>query len=462
MPDVVYVGRGGANSRLSVVDLYGFGAGTGNPTYDDLLPIKEGNSNFPNNRNVKLQGALLIPPLERGRARSTAAPGRVHPDQGQRAQRHGGALAVIESVVDMAVGHALDTTFNNASPFAVSPAAATCARPNALKARAADTRAVRTRSRRRPRPTQPTKVVVASENLMLFAPAPNPPPLTFPPLCLSPLINALEPTSADSLMLPPRGNALTNLMVPGQNFLGNPSLNRPPTTLLPVNQHSYFDGPSPPQPLVALCYNQVATPPADRPVPVRGGTASRARSWSSTPTASRSSTASACRTRRRWRCRRTSTSWRSPTRRRSGVVHRHRPELFLLPPDRAHGDGGRGPDRHRVESGNEGHLRVQPRRGHGHDPLGLHAAPAQGDPQPDLGTDRGRHHAAPARVRLPARRLLRVHPQPRTGRSPSSSRVPDGLNGWGYDDTVGSLPFTFFKPKTMQPDVTRLGSGVWC
>jgi hypothetical protein len=38
---------------------------------------------------------------------------------------------------------------------------------------------------------------------------------------------------------------------------------------------------------------------------------------------------------------------------------------------------------------------------------------------------------------------------------------PDGVNGWGYDDTIGSLPFRFFQPKAIQPDVQRLNSAVW-
>jgi hypothetical protein len=38
---------------------------------------------------------------------------------------------------------------------------------------------------------------------------------------------------------------------------------------------------------------------------------------------------------------------------------------------------------------------------------------------------------------------------------------PDGLQGWGFDDTVGSLPFTFLRPKAVQPDIVRINSAVW-
>src|SRR6185503_7084569 len=66
-PDAIYVGRMGMNRGISVIDLNGFGQSTGNPTYDPTYQtFAEGNSNFPNNPNVKLQGSLLYPPLAPG------------------------------------------------------------------------------------------------------------------------------------------------------------------------------------------------------------------------------------------------------------------------------------------------------------------------------------------------------------------------------------------------------------
>jgi len=63
-PDAIYVGRLGAIPGLSVIDLNGFGQGTGDPTFDfTYQTFPEGNSNFPNNPNVKLQGVLMRPPL---------------------------------------------------------------------------------------------------------------------------------------------------------------------------------------------------------------------------------------------------------------------------------------------------------------------------------------------------------------------------------------------------------------
>ena len=64
-PDTIYVGRAGALPGISVIDLNGFGQGTGNPTYNQGVPIA-GNTNFPNNPNVRLQGASIRPPLQPG------------------------------------------------------------------------------------------------------------------------------------------------------------------------------------------------------------------------------------------------------------------------------------------------------------------------------------------------------------------------------------------------------------
>ena len=38
---------------------------------------------------------------------------------------------------------------------------------------------------------------------------------------------------------------------------------------------------------------------------------------------------------------------------------------------------------------------------------------------------------------------------------------PDGINGFGFDDVIVSLPFRFQRPKTLQVDPTNLNSAVW-
>src|SRR5258708_978568 len=89
-----------------------------------------------------------------------------------------------------------------------------------------------------------------AENLVAWGPHPNPPPLVFPPLCVSPYIGGQEPTSIDSgptIQPPAVGAGLHNLLGPGDPFgspLSTPPV--PPTGLLSPEQNSYFEGPSMP------------------------------------------------------------------------------------------------------------------------------------------------------------------------------------------------------------------------
>src|SRR6185503_15252996 len=118
VPDVIYVGRGGATPGVSVVDLNGFGGGTGNPTYDPQNPIQEGNSNYPNNQHVTVQGARLTPPLANGTCTFNGGSEGVFTLT--KDSSLGDLLArapLFESVGDMALGHALDNTFNNGALF---------------------------------------------------------------------------------------------------------------------------------------------------------------------------------------------------------------------------------------------------------------------------------------------------------------------------------------------------------
>ena len=62
----------------------------------------------------------------------------------------------------------------------------------------------------------PFKVIVGAENIVSWSPHPNPPPLVFPPLCVSPWIGGLEPTAVQSTLTPPEGPGLTNLLVPSR------------------------------------------------------------------------------------------------------------------------------------------------------------------------------------------------------------------------------------------------------
>jgi len=258
-PDTVYVGRGGSEQGISVVDLNGFGLGTGNPAYDITNPIQEGNSNAPNNPNLILQGALLIPPI---------APGTCTTDGGSEGVF---SLAkdsslndmllrapLLESVGDMALGHSLDGSFNNGAPFGCQSGGGNICAWTGLKLITIATGGTATLV---PGTTNaqvfPIKTEFGVENLVSWAPHPNPPPLSFPPLCLSPLIGGQEPTSICVILPPPPfgppcGLGLTNQLVPGDPY-GDPLRGIPPTGLLAREQNGFFQGPAPPQQSIASC-----------------------------------------------------------------------------------------------------------------------------------------------------------------------------------------------------------------
>ena len=252
-PDTIYVGRAGASSGLSVIDLNGFGAGTGNPTYDMLHPIVEGNSNFPNNPNLRLQGALLVPPLAAGTCTTDGG------SSGVFSLTRSSSLSdlligppLLESVADMALGHALDITFNASAPFGCQVGGGNVCAATGLKlvqlSAGGPNSVVPT-----PVGELPFKVVFGAENIVSWAPHPNPPPLVFPPLCVSPWIGGLEPTALMSTLTPPEGPGLTNLLSPGPLSQGDPSIELPPQNLLALEQNTFFQGPTPPQPLIANC-----------------------------------------------------------------------------------------------------------------------------------------------------------------------------------------------------------------
>ncbi len=247
-PDAIYVGRIQADSSLSVIDLNGFGAGTGDPTFDPTCRIKEGNTNYPNNPNVLLQGSLMIPPLVDGSCPFDG--GSLGPFQLTRDSSLDTRLVrgpIIESVGEMMLGHALDNVFNNGDPFGCQSGGGNVCATTGLKvlmiaAGGASTLAPATLS------SFPIKTVFGAENLVSWAPHPNPPPLIFPPLCISPAINGQEPTSVDTPCLPPKGTLANNILVPGPIPLGVPDACIPPQSLLTPEQNAFFVGPSLPAP----------------------------------------------------------------------------------------------------------------------------------------------------------------------------------------------------------------------
>lgn len=242
-PEAIYVARMGLG--LSVIDLNGFGAGTGNPAYDIENPSPEGNSNLPNNPNLALQGALLLAPLFPG----TSA-------------RDGGSAGVftltknvaLEDILvsapafgDMMLGNALDRVFNRTFPDCTG-ASNLCAGTQLLSVDFAPPHGLI--------PANPATADYSASipgNPISWAPHPNPPPLSAAASCDPPAIEGAEPTSLLSVLVPPHGSGLTNLLVPG-DFFGIPSLGLPPTGLLARQQIAFFNGPSPvPQPQISQC-----------------------------------------------------------------------------------------------------------------------------------------------------------------------------------------------------------------
>jgi len=264
-PDTIYVGRGGAEPGISVIDLNGFGQSTGNPTFDPSFQVfQEGWSNFPNNPNVKLQGSQLRPSLAVGSCTIDGGSSGVFTLTRDSSLND---LLVRSPVIlkagDMMLGYALDRVFNNGPvPFGCQAGGGgnLCAvsgqklvqvmqgGPNTLL------------------PAYPLIInnpvlntEIGAANIISFAPHPNPPPLQFPPLCVSPYIGGEEPTSIFSFLPlppapPPNGLGLQNLLVPGNAF-GAPLNGEPPSGLLSPEQNAWMHGPHAPQPVPGACLN---------------------------------------------------------------------------------------------------------------------------------------------------------------------------------------------------------------
>ena len=253
-PDTIYAGRVGAQGGISVVDLNGFGQGTGNPTFDPQQVLEQG-TKFPYNPNVALQGTSLIPPLSIGSCTFDAG------SRGAFTLALDSNLSdllvrppLIESVIDMALGHPLDSSFNNGPPpFGCQSGGGNLCATSGLKAITAVQGGPNTQA-----PAQGGQFgvgLVGSSNLICWAPHPNPPPLVFPPLCVSPFIGGQEPTSINSSPFAtgdPGTIILNNLLVPADFALGVPPLG-PPQGLISQEQNSFFIGPSPPQGSITAC-----------------------------------------------------------------------------------------------------------------------------------------------------------------------------------------------------------------
>jgi len=261
-PDAIYAGRAGPVPGLSVIDLNGFGQSTGNPTYDwSLNNFPRGNSNFPNNPNVRLQGNLLKPALQAGECTVDGGSSGVFSLTLDSNLTEVLARApIITAVGDMMLGHALDSSFNNApAPYGCQSGGGNLCAQDGLKLISVIQGGPSTLTPPRIIPTnQILNNVTGGENIVSWAPHPNPPSITFPPLCVWPFLGTEEPTSIDVTFPPdPTVPALNNWLSPGDPF-GDPNGEQsgipvPPSGLLTTEQNAWFDGPPLPQLAIAGC-----------------------------------------------------------------------------------------------------------------------------------------------------------------------------------------------------------------
>lgn len=208
-PGVVYLGMGGQTPGIAILDLDGFGQGTGTPIQDNLttLAIEPNTTNFPNNPDLLIGS---IPPLQI--QNTPLAGGSLGPLTLSRDSSASNFVfaqpPVLGGVRDMVIGGPLDQVYNNG--VCLSGGGNYCAKDI---------------------------FHATSGNPIGICPAPNPPRLIFPPLCLAPFIAAEEPHN--SPVAP--GSSLK----PG-NYIGNKPQGVPPQGLFSDNAALYGTAPSPP------------------------------------------------------------------------------------------------------------------------------------------------------------------------------------------------------------------------
>jgi len=475
-PDAIYLGRTGSNQGISVIDLNGFGAGTGDPTYEVQDPIEKGHSNYPNNPNVAINGALLVPPLSPGTCTfngGSSGPFTLVRDSSLRDLLAGSPL--LESVGDMAIGHALDNTFNNALPFGCQSGGGNICAQSGLKRVSLISGGPNTVASANISTVAPLKTDSGVENLVSWAPHPNPPPLVFPPICLSPLIGGQEPTSILTTCLPTTaggcnatygppyspigGPTLSNLLVPGPFPLGLPEANLPPQGTLVTELNSFFEGPSIPQPNVQLCQPYMIRQQVGHYLYVVDRVASEIVVFNSN---------------------------------RFTVLDRIRlldPTSLAMSPNldflAVTNEGADLVSFIDIDPGSATFHQVIKTTSVGSGPTGIAWDSANEDifvcnqGEGTVSLISGFTLEVRKTLRNQISRPIDVSITPRqtifgfargvyfayilnqNGKIAVFESGPDGINGIGFDDVIASLPFTFSRPKTLQADPTNLNSAVW-
>jgi len=231
-PGAIYVASngGGDASGIRVIDLDGFGQGTGDPTHDYITPFynllvdQDGNvvggdiAKFPFNPNLDVSD--IFPPLSADT--TTLAGGSSGVFTLARNSSLGTQLIdgeTIGTVSDMMLGHPLDLVYNNYN--CLSGGRNRCAQAAYQ---------VHPMNGGQPYPG----------NSITHAPHPNPPRLLMSPSCFFPLIQAEQPTNGDANG---DGNLATNFLNPGDAF-GDLGGFGPSGLLTNSNQYAGFFGPA--------------------------------------------------------------------------------------------------------------------------------------------------------------------------------------------------------------------------
>lgn len=458
-PDAIYAGIRGGTNAISVIDLNGFGQSTGDPTFD-IQNVVEGNSNYPNNPNVRFQGSTLRPALSVGTCTVDGGSAGVFTRTvDSNLDPNLAKSPVLLDTSDMALGHALDTSFNNApSPFGCQSGGGNLCAIDGLQ-----TLLVAPNGPASTGPAGPADPILnsgtAAGNTIAWAPHPNPPPLSFPPLCVSPNIGGQEPTSVVSSLPPPAGLGLTNLLIPGDPF-GNPNLNIPPSGLLNKVQNGFFQGPSLPQASVGQCQPYMMRQQIGQFLYV----VDRARRQLVVLNSNRMTTIDRI-------------ALPDPARIAVG------PNLDLLAVTNQRADSVSFVD---IDPASSTFHQVVQETAVGNAPLGI----AWDSFNEDLlvCNERDNNVSVISAFNLAVRKVVSLpslsepfdvvitprqnlfgsgrnvyygYVLSRDGRVSIFESGPDGLNGWGYDDLIGQARYLFRKPKALAVDVTDLNSAVW-
>lgn len=213
VPEAIVAARGGVRPGLSVIDLNGFGQSTGSPVVSGTVPGK-GETRWPFNPNVLAGlGSPGISSVDGGSAGVFSLTRDANLDDLLA------SAPVLEDASDVHIGAALDLVLNNAPPpFGCQGSGGTICALAGLKA--LDQGGL-------------SGLTPGYPNLVSAAPYPNPPKLQFPPVCEVPNIASEPLTPADTTM--------ANLLIQGDPF-GDPANEIPPTGLL--GPGTIFAGPS--------------------------------------------------------------------------------------------------------------------------------------------------------------------------------------------------------------------------